>query len=106
MRKGQGLSITTIIVAALGLVVLVILFAITTGRLAIFAGAASECPGRCLLTTPPQGKTAAEVGAEAVTAAICNKDFERQVRGSYIARGKDSKDKPIICDACCVGVTG
>ncbi len=35
-RRGQGLSITTIIVAAIALIVLVILIAIFTGRIAIF----------------------------------------------------------------------
>ena len=35
-RKAQGLSINTIIIAALGLAVLVILFAVFTGRIGIF----------------------------------------------------------------------
>ena len=35
-KRGQGLPISTIIIAALGLVVLIILFAIVTGRLGIF----------------------------------------------------------------------
>ncbi len=34
--KGQGLSINTIIIAALGLAVLVVLFAVFTGRIGIF----------------------------------------------------------------------
>jgi len=35
-KKAQGLSINTIIIAALGLAVLVILFAVMTGRLSVF----------------------------------------------------------------------
>jgi len=35
-KKAQGLSLTTIIVAAVGLIVLVILVAIFTGRMALF----------------------------------------------------------------------
>lgn len=41
-RKGQGLSITTIIVAAIALIVLVILIAIFTGRIAVFQRGISE----------------------------------------------------------------
>ncbi|MEM2915903.1 MAG: hypothetical protein QXT19_00890, partial [Candidatus Woesearchaeota archaeon] len=52
-KKAQGLPITTIILAILGIVVLVILFAILTGRMAIFAGAANECPGRCVVSALP-----------------------------------------------------
>ncbi len=36
-KRGQGLSITTIIVAAIALIVLVVLVAIFTGRLGIFS---------------------------------------------------------------------
>ena len=56
MDKGQGLPITTIVIAALALLVLVILFAVTTGRLTIFTGAASECGGVCLSASPPTEK--------------------------------------------------
>lgn len=45
-RRGQGLSITTIIVAAIALVVLVILIAIFTGRIAIFQKGVSQT-GAC-----------------------------------------------------------
>ncbi|MCK4589216.1 MAG: hypothetical protein KAT77_02150 [Nanoarchaeota archaeon] len=47
-RRGQGLSITTIIVAAIALVVLVILIAIFTGRIALFqrgVGETGACAG-------------------------------------------------------------
>ena len=37
MKKGQGISINTIIIAALGLAVLVVLFLIFTGRIGIFS---------------------------------------------------------------------
>ena len=47
--KAQGLPITTVILAALGLVVLVVLFAITTGRLGIFSKAIQTCQaGHCI----------------------------------------------------------
>ncbi len=47
-KKGQGLSITTIIVAILAIVVLVVLIAVFTGRIALFQkglGEAGKCTG-------------------------------------------------------------
>ena len=41
-KRGQGLSLTTIIVAALALIVLVVLVMIFTGRIAIFQQGVSE----------------------------------------------------------------
>jgi len=46
-KKGQGLSMTVIVVAILALVILVILLLVLTGRLALFGGEAQECPGIC-----------------------------------------------------------
>ena len=50
MKKAQGLPITTVILATLGLLVLVILFAITTGRLTIFNIGVQTCPGSCVVS--------------------------------------------------------
>ena len=58
MKKAQGLSITTIIVAVIALVVLVVLVAIFTGRLAIFGGSVSKCAGIC--RDPAEGCTDTE----------------------------------------------
>lgn len=49
-RKGQGLSLTVIIVAALALVVLVVLIAIFLGRMGSFGGEVSK-PGTATLST-------------------------------------------------------
>ena len=49
--KAQGLSINTIIIAALGLAVLVILFAVFTGRIGLFNKAVSgadTCEQKCI----------------------------------------------------------
>jgi hypothetical protein len=48
MKKGQGLPITTIVIAALALLVLVILFAIFTGRMGSFTKTLVECQGQCV----------------------------------------------------------
>lgn len=47
MAKAQGLPITTVILAALGLVVLLILFGILTGKLQWFGKGIAACPGQC-----------------------------------------------------------
>ena len=49
-KKGQGISINVIIIAAIGLAVLVVLFAIFTGRLGIFTKTLKDtdtCAQKC-----------------------------------------------------------
>ena len=108
-KRAQGLPITTIIVAILGLVVLVILFAVTTGRLAIFGRGVSECPGACVYdsndvttgkTTPPP--TSSRTGTN------CIDNIEKQLVGSYIPSGYPTGTKPaaiVQCKACCIPLT-
>jgi hypothetical protein len=98
-KKAQGLPITTIIIAILGLVVLVILFAITTGRLAIFGRATAECPGTCVGeytgSTPDPN------------ARACSAGFEREVGGNYVRSGQPtslSPDQIVKCTRCCVPI--
>lgn len=70
-RKSQGLSINTIIIAAIALIVLVVLVAIFTGRLGLFSkglGETTTCEqickargidsGKCLTGTGDNGETA------------------------------------------------
>lgn len=99
-RHAQGLPITTIIIAILGLVVLVILFAITTGRLAIFGRGVSECPGACVIASPPQGAPAS------VRKENCNPTFEKDLSGNFIAAGlkPDQKPQDFVCSQCCVPI--
>ncbi|MBI2653560.1 hypothetical protein HYX02_01990 [Candidatus Woesearchaeota archaeon] len=55
-KRAQGISINAIIIAALALVVLVVLFAVFTGRFGIFSRSLNECTGTCTvksLCTPP-----------------------------------------------------
>lgn len=109
MKKGQSLPITTIVIAALAILVLVILFAITTGRLGIFSGAVSECPGVCLIDAYPTGITADTKGVLELRKPLsCNEDnFEKQVYGSFIANGiRDNDGNPIVCKKCCVTTLG
>ena len=49
-KKGQGLSLNTIIIAAIALLVLVVLVMIFTGRMSVFTGGVSGCVnqgGKC-----------------------------------------------------------
>ena len=43
-RKSQGISLTTVVIAAVALIVLIVLILIFTGRLDIFNRGLSECP--------------------------------------------------------------
>jgi len=43
-KKGDGLSLTTVVIAAIALVVLIILILIFSGRIAIFRKGVMECP--------------------------------------------------------------
>lgn len=109
-NRAQGLPITTVILAILGIVVLVILFAIMTGRLAIFAGAASECPGVCVVSDErlselgAQGQTQVNVLESQRTRNLeCEANIEKRLYGSFIASGirTDPDNKPIPCQRCC-----
>ena len=100
MRKGQGLPITTIIIAALGILVLVVIGAIFGGQIGKFGRAASECPGRCVKQSIPP-----DVPSQFFDVDVgCDPDFETPVSGTFIPRGtpKDAKIASWKCDACCV----
>lgn len=102
-KRAQGLPITTIIIAILGIVVLVILFAITTGRLTIFARTTAECPGTCIgewkgTTTAKQMLT---------TDRACESGLETEQVGNYIKTGQPIGMKPediVKCTRCCVPI--
>jgi len=108
MRKAQGLPITTIIVAALALVVLVIIFAIFTGRISIFGRGITECPGRCALPYSETGEQPITEGRTALDpAAACNPQFEKSITGIYIAPNQPANtpaDKLIYCSRCCMSI--
>ena len=70
-RKAQGLSITTIIVAVIGLIILVVIIAILTGRMGIFSAgleSAASCENACkalgLVKSPFDTKTTCKSTAE------------------------------------------
>jgi len=102
-KRAQGLPITTIILAILGLVVLVILFAVLTGRLTIFTGAVNECSGICVIDVQTKYVSKAAPGSplEVREKAPCT-EFESRIYGNFIARGVRGDEKePISCESCC-----
>ena len=58
-KKAQGISINTIIIAAIALVVLVVLVAIFTGRLGLFGQKVAEVGQECTDFKNSEGKAAA-----------------------------------------------
>ncbi|MBI4141617.1 hypothetical protein HY484_01690 [Candidatus Woesearchaeota archaeon] len=64
MRKAQGLPITTVILAALGLVVLLILFGILTGKLQWFGKGLVACPGTCVSSTQCEAAEGYDLGRQ------------------------------------------
>ena len=70
-KKGQSISINTIIIAAIALAVLVVLFVIFTGRIGIFSKGVSEtttCDQACKSAGYSQSSTTSE---SATTNADC-----------------------------------
>ena len=90
-KRGQGLSLNTIIIAILVIVVLVIVILLTTGQLGIFAGVAGEgvaCQrdygGSCVSPSVCEGMHAANPAVE------CREDFDcRAGQVCAYARGGD-----------------
>jgi len=79
-KKGQSISINTIIIAAIALAVLIVLFAIFTGRLGIFSKGVQDtdtCTQKC--TSLNLKKTTSDV-----TAAGCSTTSGgQQIAGKY-----------------------
>lgn len=63
-NKAQGLPISTVILAALGLVVLLVLFGVLTGKLQIFGRGLSTCPGECMDPTVCTDNDGYNLGSE------------------------------------------
>ena len=79
-KKAQGISINTIIIAAIGLAVLVVLFAIFTGRLGIFTKGVQEtdtCTQKCVSLNMKQGTVLNSESSQ------CALDIEQKIGGSY-----------------------
>lgn len=97
MKRAQGLPISTIIIAALGILVLVVIGAIFGSQIFKFGKVASECPGRCYKANPP-----AE-GVGMFSTQECS-EFETSMSGASIPKNMPKVDNPSDwkCDQCCL----
>ena len=87
-RKGQGLSMNVIIIAAIALLVLVILAVIFIGRMGKTASSVDACQGDCI------------IGSSTADCKTKFGDYYKKTGGDCV--GTDGKkDKTQIC---CVGV--
>ncbi|MGM5481857.1 MAG: hypothetical protein ACQESF_00195 [Nanobdellota archaeon] len=68
MAKAQGLSLNTIVIAALVVLVFVILAAVFMGRMSVFTGQISDCKGVCRDDRCEQG--------EYEISGSCGEDYE------------------------------
>lgn len=102
MNRGQGLPITVIIVAALGILVLIVIGAIFGGQIGKFGRAATECPGKCVVSSAPANAPAGIFVQR--QGGNCDPDFESKLTGVYIAAGtpSDAELRDWQCDSCCV----
>ncbi|MBI2647080.1 hypothetical protein HYW99_01265 [Candidatus Woesearchaeota archaeon] len=78
-KKGQSISINTIIIAAIALAVLVVLFVIFTGRIGIFSkgvGETASCENACKAIGMTRGDTSSKL--------LCDEDKTRKyIPGTY-----------------------
>jgi len=118
MKKGQGLSLNTIIIAAIVLIVLIVLWAIFTGRMGVFSkGVSDVTKGGTCAEAGGKVKTEVEGCASAcirvygqfsdVTAGeICCKPAKNEgCSGTYIENDVE-KDCATLSDTACAEKTG
>ena len=91
-KRGQSISINTIIIAAIALAVLVVLFAIFTGRLNLFSTGVKAVTD-CKQTCTARGFDNGEKGGLLTEQDPCVKPRE-QLLGLYVM---DSGDKRACC---------
>ncbi len=103
MKKAQGLPISTIILAILGVTILVILFAMVTGKLGVFGRSIAECPGRC--ADSYTGTIAPDMST---LVTPCQPGFEKEIKGNYVEAGQSTNTPSAElkkCAQCCVAIS-
>jgi len=98
-KRAQGLPISTIIIAALGLIVLALVGTIFYRQIVKFSTTSNECPGRCYKLNVPSG---ARFGL--FSDKPCNSETETLYGQSSFPKNMPKVDNPdqYICDSCCV----
>lgn len=97
MKKAQGLPISTVILVALGIIVLIILVAFVTGKLGGLGRTLSECQGTCL---------GAYTGDTPDPTVECDATLSKEATGTYILPGQQGVaiDKVKKCSKCCLAL--
>ena len=111
MKRGQGLPVSTIIVAALGILVLIVLSVIFSNQIRKFVWASGECSGRCYIDENKLSELRSEAIKDRVNinwdtykTSPCNNQIEAEASGSYIPRGLPSVSDTSKwrCNSCCI----
>jgi len=99
--KAQGMPISVIIIAALGILVLIVIAAIFSGQIGKFGRVANECPNRC--QGPMIKATELAVSTEAMSNVQCLPG-ESKLPGTFIQKGQTGVGAENLqyCSACCV----
>jgi|SRR3989338_2390452 len=99
MKKAQGLPISTIILAAIGLVVLILLFALVTGKIGLLGRGLAECP-------TIEGCVGQYKGDALDTTAVCDPQLTRQLPGTYVLLGQQGvpPEQTVKCSKCCAAI--
>ncbi len=99
-KKAQGISINTVIIAAIALIVLVVLIAVFTGRIGLFGqGLDNAVQGQYCENSKAPSETPDSAKMDGQwTAGACDPDY-KPVYGNFV----DAKDNP--GKTCCVKKT-
>ncbi len=105
MKKAQGLPITVIIIAALGILVLIVLAAIFGGQVGKLGKVLGECPGYCVVEKFPKVNNLDYTkGFTKRTEFTKCADFESELTGNYVAKNLPTTVElnKFTCNICCV----
>jgi len=103
-KKAQGLPITTIVIAVLALLVLVVIGAIFGGQIFKFGIGASTCQQTCIVAPDTPETRVDDSKFDVKKQADCDPG-DKPLPGRFVARFKPNADpkidKPVTCSACC-----
>ena len=89
-KMAQGISITTIIVAAIALVVLVVLVAIFVGKIKIWGYETANCENQ---------------GGECMPSEVCSTDDYQKVRRTDCSQRFKDNEPGVLGPECCLRLT-
>lgn len=89
MKKGQGISLNAIVIAAIALLVLIILTVMASGKLGLFGASTSDCEaqgGECMTVADKNTKETKDPSLKYASRPdlTCEKDINQQNRFCYM----------------------